>query len=50
MAITERPAKAGPTVTTLVGELADQAALAGVLNTLFELHLSVITVERLSAG
>ena len=34
-------------MTTLVGELADQAALAGVLNTLFELHLPVLSVERL---
>ena len=50
MAITECSAEAKPPVTTLVGELADQAALAGVLNTLFELHLSVVSVERLSAG
>ncbi len=49
MAITEGPVEASPPVTTLMGELADQAALAGVLNTLVELHLSVITVERLSA-
>ena len=46
MAITECPAEA----TTLVGELADQVALAGVLNTLVDLHLSVVSVERLSAG
>ena len=37
-----------PHLTRLQGELADQAALAGVLNTLYELHLSVISVERLS--
>jgi hypothetical protein len=49
MAITECPAEAEPPVTSLLGELADQAALAGVLNTLFELHLSVIAVERVSA-
>jgi hypothetical protein len=48
MAITEGPVEASPPVTTLMGELADQVALAGVLNTLVELHLSVITVERLS--
>ena len=42
--------KAEPPVTTLLGELSDQAALAGVLNTLYELHLPVLTVERLSAG
>ena len=50
MAITERAAGADPPVTTLVGELADQAALAGVLNTLIELHLSVVSVERLSTA
>ena len=49
MAITESFARAEPPVTTLVGEVADQVALAGVLNTIVELHLSVITVERLSA-
>jgi hypothetical protein len=37
-------------VTTLLGELSDQAALAGVLNTLYELHLPVLSVERLAAG
>jgi hypothetical protein len=35
-------------VTILKGELRDQAALAGVLNSLYELHLTVISVERLS--
>jgi len=34
-------------VTTLEGELSDQAALAGVLNTLYELHLPVLLVKRL---
>jgi hypothetical protein len=36
--------------TTLEGELSDQAALAGVLNTLYELHLPVISVKRMSSG
>jgi hypothetical protein len=35
--------------TTLEGELPDQAALAGVLNTLYELHLPVLEVKCLSA-
>jgi hypothetical protein len=35
-------------VTTLEGELSDQAALAGVLNTLYELHLPVLMVMRLN--
>ncbi len=34
--------------TMLEGELSDQAALAGVLNTLYELHLTVILVKRLN--
>jgi hypothetical protein len=50
MTITERASQAESPVTTLLGELADQAALAGVLNTLYELHLPVLSVERLSAG
>ena len=33
--------------TTLEGELGDQAALAGVLNTLYEMHLTVLSVKRL---
>ena len=36
----------GP-VTTLEGKLSDQAALAGVLNTLYELHLSLLLVKRM---
>ncbi len=37
----------GEVTTILEGELSDQAALAGVLNTLYELHLTVFSVERL---
>lgn len=32
-------------VTTLVGQLRDQAALFGVLNSLYELHLPILSVE-----
>ena len=35
-------------VTSLVGELSDQADLAGVLNSLYELHLPVLSVECLN--
>jgi hypothetical protein len=35
-------------LTALEGELMDQAALAGVLNTLYELHLPVFSVNRLN--
>jgi hypothetical protein len=37
----------GPPTTTLVGELRDQASLAGVLSMLYELHCPVLLVERL---
>ena len=42
MAITVYSADTGPCVTSLVGELSDQADLAGVLNTLYGLHLPVL--------
>jgi len=35
-------------ISTLEGELQDQAALAGVLNAIYELHLPVILVKRLN--
>jgi hypothetical protein len=34
-------------VTTLVGQLRDQAALIGVLNSLYELHLPILSVVHL---
>ena len=37
----------GEVTTILEGELCDQAALAGVLNTLYELQMTVLTVKRL---
>ena len=40
--------EAGHMVTTLEGELRDQTALAGVLNALYEMHLSVLMVMRLN--
>jgi hypothetical protein len=36
-----------PHCTCLEGELIDQAALAGVMNALYEMHLTVISVKRL---
>ncbi|MCP4454658.1 MAG: hypothetical protein GY809_24630 [Planctomycetes bacterium] len=35
-------------VTTLRGQLADQAALFGVMNTLYDMHLPILQVECLS--
>jgi hypothetical protein len=47
MAITAETAADRPSVTILVGHLADQAALSGVLNTLYELQLPLLSVEYL---
>ena len=47
MAITADTTADKPSVTILVGHLADQAALSGVLNTLYELHMPLLTVENL---
>ena len=40
--------QACPPVTTLDGELRDQATLLGVLNSLYELHLPILSVLYLS--
>lgn len=45
MAITSKGMSGIKTVTVLEGELTDQSALIGVLNTLHELHLPVELVE-----
>ena len=43
---TDHSDEKGP-VTTLRGRLRDQAALSGVLNSLYDLHLPVIKVDTL---
>jgi hypothetical protein len=48
MAIFPDTSETGPPATTLEGELSDQAALAGVLNTLYELHLPVLSLKCLN--
>ena len=47
MAVNIATSQAGDPCTILEGELSDQAALAGVLKTLYELHLTVLTVQRM---
>lgn len=37
-----------PPVTTLSGRLVDQSALHGVLHALLDLHLPILSVERLA--
>ncbi len=47
MAVTAEPSADKPAVSVLAGHLADQAALSGVLNTLYDLHLPLLSVENL---
>jgi hypothetical protein len=47
MAITVDSSADRPPVTILKGHLADQEALSGVLNKLYELHLPLLSVENL---
>jgi hypothetical protein len=50
MSIRQHEADDGEPVTILEGDLADQAALTGVINTLYALHLPVIAVETVGVG
>jgi hypothetical protein len=47
MSISVRTRHGGPTVTTLIGELADQAALMAVLNSLYDMGYALLKIERL---
>ncbi len=47
MQITQTKMESGALVTTMDGQLSDQAALAGVLNTLYDLHLTLLSVKCL---
>lgn len=38
----------GRSITHLVGRVADQAALSGILNAIYELHLTLLAVECLN--
>jgi len=49
MDVSEEPGPAGEPQTILVGRLLDQAALFGVLNSLYELHLPVLSVDCLAS-
>ncbi len=46
MRICQNAEESGKSITALQGELSDQAALAGVFNTLYELHLTILSVQR----
>ena len=48
MRITASSLKDQGQVTELVGQVRDQAELAGVLNSLYELHMTLLSVEYLN--
>jgi hypothetical protein len=50
MNVTAGSSEPGITESILVGRLADQAALSGLLNTLYELHRPVLSVDCLETG
>jgi hypothetical protein len=47
MQVTETRGSDGEVETVLVGRIADQAALAGILNELYEMHLPVLSADCL---
>ena len=47
MTIAQAETSNKPPVTILIGHLKDQAALSGVLNTLYDLRLPLLSVENL---
>ena len=40
--------KGNNTISTLVGRIADQSALSGILNMLYDKHITVISINMLS--
>ena len=50
MQVTRSAVPSASPETDLIGSVPDQAALAGILNTLYEMHLPVVSVECLRAA
>ena len=50
MTITTHTDEGQPPISTLAGRLKDQAQLSGILNTLYEMHLTIVTVQALGEG
>ena len=46
MTVTFERGSEGSPITTLTGPVADQAALRGILNRIWDLHLTVLSVTR----
>ena len=44
------PAEGDRALTVMQGRVHDQAELAGILTTLYELHLSLLSVQHLKGG
>jgi hypothetical protein len=49
LSITQNKVRDQKQVTTLVGQVCDQAELSGVLETLYESHLTLLSVEMLES-
>ena len=47
MQITTEQKKSGKQISILTGIVRDQGALSGILNTLYEQHLSILSVKKL---
>ena len=47
MSVVSIPSPGADALTMLEGEVSDQAELAGILNTLYELHLPLLEVLRI---
>ena len=50
MTITTETDEGQAPVTTLFGRLKDQSQLSGILNTLYEMHLTILTVHAEATG
>jgi hypothetical protein len=48
MRITGQRGQAKTMVTTLTGRVRDQAELLGILNSLYDMHFSILLIKRLS--
>jgi len=46
LAVTVEPGHGGPTISTLTGPVADQPALRGLLNRIWDLNLNLISVNQ----
>ena len=50
LAISHEPAQKGAPITTLTGPVVDQTALRGIVNKLWDLNLTLLSLERLGGG